>query len=98
MLEKRRDLDEKRQTVLKLGEAAAEARKLSIQQARESSKKKTRKRRNEETIMENMVLDAWNDLSYGEGVLFTVWLFILYYGKVWIDTKFKHKECTCLRR
>jgi hypothetical protein len=46
LLEKRRDLDEKRQIVLKLGEAAAEARKLSIQQARDSSKKKTRKRRN----------------------------------------------------
>jgi hypothetical protein len=45
LLEKRRDLDEKRRIVLKLGEAAAEARKLSIQQARESSKKKTRKRR-----------------------------------------------------
>jgi hypothetical protein len=46
LLEKRRDLDEKRRIVLKLGEAAAEARKLSLQQARESSKKKTRKRRN----------------------------------------------------
>jgi hypothetical protein len=46
LLEKRRDLDEKRQIVLKLGEAAAEARKLSLQQARESSKRKTRKRRN----------------------------------------------------
>ena len=45
LLEKRRDLDEKRRIVLKLGEAAAEARKLSLQQARESSKKKTRKRR-----------------------------------------------------
>ena len=45
LLEKRRDLDEKRRIVLKLGEAAAEARKLSIQQARKSSKKKTRKRR-----------------------------------------------------
>ena len=61
--------------------------------------------------MENMVLDAWNELSYVEGVLFTVWLFVLYYGKVWIDSKFvlyygkvwidskfKGKECTCLRR
>ena len=46
LLETRRDLDEKRQIVLKLGEAAAEARKLSLQQARDSSKKKTRKRRN----------------------------------------------------
>ena len=38
-------VDEKRRIVLKLGEAAIEARKLSIQQARDSSKKKTRKRR-----------------------------------------------------
>ena len=45
LLQKRRDLDEKRRIVSKLGEAAAEARKLSIQQARDSSKKKTRKRR-----------------------------------------------------
>ncbi len=48
--------------------------------------------------MENMILDAWNDLSYEEGVLFTFWQFVLYYGKVWIDSKFKRKECTCLRR
>ena len=27
--------------------------------------------------MESMVLDAWNDLSYIEGALFTFWLFIL---------------------
>jgi hypothetical protein len=45
LLKKRQDLDEKRRIISKLGEAAAEARKLSIQQARESSKKKTRKRR-----------------------------------------------------
>jgi|TARA_R110001592_G_scaffold82092_1_gene243317 hypothetical protein len=42
--------------------------------------------------MENMVLDAWNDLSYLEGALFTVWLFILYYGKVWIDHRFDKKD------
>lgn len=46
-----------------------------------------------EVAMENMVLDAWNDLSYIEGVLFTFWLFILYYGKVWIDNKFDRKKC-----
>jgi hypothetical protein len=45
LLEKRRDLDEKRRIVSKLGEAAAEARKLSLQQARKSSKKKTKRRR-----------------------------------------------------
>jgi len=48
--------------------------------------------------MDNMILDAWNELSYVEGILFTVWLFVLYYGKVWVDSKFKQKECTCLRR
>tara|TARA_R110001592_G_scaffold122065_1_gene328461 strand:+ start:100 stop:228 length:129 start_codon:yes stop_codon:yes gene_type:complete len=38
--------------------------------------------------MDSTILDAWNELSYVEGVLFTVWLFILYYGKCWIDSKF----------
>ena len=46
-----------------------------------------------EVKIENMVLNAWNDLSYVEGVLFTMWLFILYYGKVWIDSKFEKKKC-----
>ena len=32
-------------------------------------------------IVDSMILDAWNELSYVEGVLFTVWLFISYYGK-----------------
>ena len=44
-----------------------------------------------EVKMENIILDAWNDLSYAEGVLFTIWLFVLYYGKVWIDSKFRNK-------
>ncbi len=34
--------------------------------------------------------NGWSyDLSYLEGILFTVWLGILYYGKCWIDSKFK---------
>lgn len=48
--------------------------------------------------MDNMILDAWNDLSYAEGVLFTIWLFVLYYGKVWVDSRFRRKDCTCYRR
>lgn len=32
---------------------------------------------------------AWNSLTYVDGVLFTVWLGVLYYGKCWIDNKFK---------
>ena len=46
-----------------------------------------------EVKMENMILDAWNGLSYVEGVLFTFWLFILYYGNVWIDNRFEKKRC-----
>lgn len=31
---------------------------------------------------------AWNDLTYFDGILFTIWLGILYYGKCWIDNHF----------
>ena len=48
--------------------------------------------------MDSSILDAWNELSYVEGALFTIWLFILYYGKVWIDSKFSRKECSCSKR
>jgi len=34
-------------------------------------------------------VEAWETLSYLDGVLFTVWLGVLYYGKCWIDSKFK---------
>jgi hypothetical protein len=46
LLQKRRDLDEQKRIVSKISEANIKARKLSLQQARESSKRKTRKRRN----------------------------------------------------
>ena len=48
--------------------------------------------------MDSTILDAWNELSYVEGALFTLWLFILYYGKVWIDSRFSRKECICSKR
>ena len=48
--------------------------------------------------MDNFILEAWNSLSYLEGVLFTAWLFVLYYGKVWIDNKFVQKVCQCSQR
>ena len=35
------------------------------------------------------VVTAWEELSYLDGILFTVWLGILYDGKCWIDSKFK---------
>jgi hypothetical protein len=34
-------------------------------------------------------VSAWDSLSYVDGVLFSIWLGILYYGKCWIDNKFK---------
>ena len=48
--------------------------------------------------MDNFILEAWNSLSYLEGVLFTAWLFVLYYGKVWVDNKFVKKACQCSQR
>ena len=34
-------------------------------------------------------VNAWMELSYLDGIMFTVWLGILYYGKCWIDNRFK---------
>lgn len=31
----------------------------------------------------------WNQLGYFDGIMFTIWLGVLYYGKCWIDSKFK---------
>ena len=38
------------------------------------------------------MLDIWNELSWTDGVLFSVWLGVMYYGKAWIDHRFKEKE------
>jgi hypothetical protein len=35
------------------------------------------------------VLDIWNDLGYIEGFLFSFWIGIMYWGKCWIDARFK---------
>jgi len=35
---------------------------------------------------------VWNELGYIDGLLFTVWLGILYYGKCWIDNHFTNKD------
>tara|TARA_R100001594_G_scaffold142711_1_gene189886 strand:+ start:1261 stop:1485 length:225 start_codon:yes stop_codon:yes gene_type:complete len=41
--------------------------------------------------------DAWISMSYGEGLLFTIWLIGLYYLKCRIDSYFssKKKACCC---
>tara|TARA_B100001564_G_C20189508_1_gene467774 strand:+ start:128 stop:250 length:123 start_codon:yes stop_codon:yes gene_type:complete len=37
-------------------------------------------------------IEAWNTLTYFDGILFSIWLGILYYGKCWIDKHFNDKK------
>ena len=37
-------------------------------------------------------LDIWHELSYTDGMMFSLWVGIMYYGKCRIDHKFKCKE------
>ena len=37
-------------------------------------------------------IDIWNNLGWMDGVLFTLWIGIIYYGKCWIDHRFKIKK------
>jgi len=41
--------------------------------------------------MENAV-HAWENLSWFDGIMFSVWLGILYYGKLRIDLHFYRKR------
>ena len=34
----------------------------------------------------------WNDLSYLDGIIVSIYLGIMYYGKCWIDHHFSNKE------
>jgi hypothetical protein len=38
------------------------------------------------------MLDIWNELGWIDGVLFSVWLGIMYYVKSWIDYRFRKKK------
>ena len=38
------------------------------------------------------VIDTWNGLGWVDGVLFTIWVGVIYYGKCWIDYMFSKKE------
>ena len=37
-------------------------------------------------------LDVWHELTYTDGILFSLWVGIMYYGKCWIDNKFDKKK------
>tara|TARA_R110002096_G_scaffold260374_2_gene453649 strand:+ start:314 stop:454 length:141 start_codon:yes stop_codon:yes gene_type:complete len=39
----------------------------------------------------NEAISVWHGLSYLDGILFTIWLGVLYYGKGWIDFQFQKK-------
>ena len=43
------------------------------------------------------LISIWNSFGYVEGILLTVWLGILYYGKCWIDSKFSKDDKSCCR-
>ena len=34
-------------------------------------------------------LDIWNNLTYADGILFTLWVGTMYYTKSWIDNRFQ---------
>ena len=34
-------------------------------------------------------IEIWNELSYLDGVLFSLWLGMMYWAKNWIDNRFK---------
>ena len=38
------------------------------------------------------VAGVWNDLSYIDGIIFTIWIAVIYIGKKTIDQKFEEKN------
>ena len=40
-----------------------------------------------------MDFEAINNLGYFEVIEISVWLGIMYFGKSWVDSYFKNKEC-----
>ena len=46
--------------------------------------------RSKEKIMD--FLTVWNELGYLDGVMFSLWLGIMYYYKSWVDYKFRDKK------
>ena len=37
------------------------------------------------------VVSLWEELSYFDGIMFSIWLGIMYFGKCYIDDYFKDK-------
>jgi hypothetical protein len=46
--------------------------------------------RSKEKIMD--FLTVWNELGYLDGVMFSLWLGIMYYYKSWVDYNFRDKK------
>ena len=41
------------------------------------------------------IISLWNAFGYLEGILVTIWIGMMYYGKCWIDSKFQGCKCEC---
>jgi len=37
-------------------------------------------------------LEAWNTLSWMDGMIFSIWVGAMYYAKCWIDSSFRNKS------
>ena len=38
------------------------------------------------------IITIWDSLGLVDGILLSVWVGIMYYGKAWIDARFKRSE------
>ena len=38
------------------------------------------------------LVTVWNSLTYFDGILFSIWVGIMYYGKCWMDYKFRKDD------
>ena len=45
-----------------------------------------------------MDIDILNNLGYIEVIEISVWLGVMYYGKCWIDNRFKSENKKCQRK
>lgn len=34
------------------------------------------------------ILTVWDSLGWIDGILFSIWIGVMYYGKAWIDNRF----------
>ena len=45
-----------------------------------------------------MDIEVLNELGYVEVIEISIWLGLMYYGKCWVDSRFKSSNCSCGKR